>query len=218
MVLTVLSGTVEVCGGNGPQIVHATRRSVVAPNKATVAAMPNTEYTQQWLGEPGSRTVPTILYSLPVALSMLHSLWAMDGQDHEPRHVTDFVGSLPRVILRVDGDVALINVGSLIHAHFGGGIGSAGRPLVGSPDRDAGQEREFGLFVIDMESTEVTKMLDGAPFSKTPGQCCPPSARTAPSWRIGKSATRTIRFISFVPKRTSAADSTHGTRSRPLSR
>jgi len=115
-------------------------------------------------------------------------------------------------------DVALINVGSLIHAHFGGGIGSAGRPLVGSPDRDAGQEREFGLFVIDMESTEVTKMLDGAPFSKTPGQCCPPSARTAPSWRIGKSATRTIRFIAFMPKRTSAADSTHGTRSRPLSR
>jgi|GEM_PF-6407861 len=201
-VLTVLSGTVQVCGWNGPQTVRATERSVVAANQATVTAMANTEYTRQWLGEPGHRSGPTILYSLPVVPSMLHSLWAMDGQDHEPRHVTDFVGSSPRVILRVDGDVALINVGSLIHAHGAGGLGSAGRPLVedqvllvnlktgaktrtphmqgcdplylsmspdrrklafvGSRDGDSGQEREFGLFVIDLESAEITKRLDGA--------------------------------------------------------
>ena len=201
-VLTVLSGTVQVCGWNGPQTVHATQRSVVAANKATVTAVRNTEYTQQWLGEPGRQSGPTILYSLPVVASAVHSLWALDREGQEPRHVTGFFGSSPRVILRVDGDVALINVGSLIHARFGGGIGGAGRALVedqvllvnlktgakmltphlqgcdpvylsmspdrrklafvGSRDRDAGQEREFGLFVIDMESAEVTKRLDGA--------------------------------------------------------
>ncbi|MBN1363032.1 MAG: FecR domain-containing protein [Sedimentisphaerales bacterium] len=199
-VLTVLSGTVQVCGGNGPQTIHATQRSVVGPDTATVAAVPNTEYTRQWLGEPGSRGGPTILYLLPVVPSMLHSLWAMDGQDGEPRHVTDFVGSWARVILRVDGDLALIGVGSLIHTHVGGGIGSAGRPLAEdqvflvnlktgakthaphmedcdplylsmSPDRrklafvgsrQAGPQPEFGLFVIDIESAQVARMLDGA--------------------------------------------------------
>ncbi|MBN2132697.1 MAG: FecR domain-containing protein [Sedimentisphaerales bacterium] len=202
MVLTVLSGTVEVSGGNGPRAVHAAQRSIVASNTATVTDVRNPQYAQQWLGEPGSRAGATILYILPLAPSMLYSLWATDDQDHDPHHVTDFVGTAPRVILRVDGDAVLVEAGSLIHAHVGGGIciAGSGRPLIAdqvflvdlktgqkmlmpylddcdplypsmSPDRrklafvgsrGTGQQRDFGLFVIDIESAEIKKMLDGA--------------------------------------------------------
>ena len=201
-VLTVLSGTVEVSGGNGPRAVHAAQRSIVAANTATVTDVRNPQYAQRWLGEPGRRAGATILYFLPLAPSMLYSLWATDDQDHDPHHVTDFVGTAPRVILRVDGDAVLVEAGSLIHAHGGGGIciAGSGRPLIAdqvflvdlktgrkmlmpylddcdplypsmSPDRrklafvgsrGTGQQRDFGLFVIDLESAEIKKMLGGA--------------------------------------------------------
>lgn len=202
VVLTVLSGMVEVCGLNGSQTVHATQRSIVTSNKATVASMRNPEYTQQWLGEPGSRSGPTIPYFLPVASYMLHSLWTYDIERQASYHVTDILGSSPRILLRVDADLALIEVHSLIHSRSGGGIGSSGKPLVedqiflvnlrtgakmltphlqgcdplylsmspdrrklafvGSRDQGAGQKREQGLFVIDIESAEITKRLDRA--------------------------------------------------------
>ncbi|UCG59851.1 MAG: FecR domain-containing protein [Phycisphaerales bacterium] len=199
-VLTVLSGTVEVCGLNGPQTVHATQRSIVTSSTATVASVRNPQYTQQWLGEPGSRSGPTIPYCLPVALHVLQSLWVYDVEGQQSHHVTDFLGTPPRIVARVAADLALIKVGSLIQSHFGGGMGGSGKALVDdqvllvnlrtgakivapslqgcdplylsmSPDRrklafvgscGAGQESEQGVFVIDIESAEITKRLAGA--------------------------------------------------------
>ncbi len=211
-IVTVLSGSVAIEAANSQQIVYEGQRAMVASGAAASPAetIENTDYSRNWLGEPGRQLKPDALFFTTIRDYQLHSLWAVDLGSGQARHITNFVGGSPRVVQRLGPDTALIEVRSVLFAHSGNRpIGSSGRPFVNnqvmlvdlrtgekipmvplrdcvpwymelSPDRrklafvgfcqpDKDSERTFGVFVLDMETFQLERLLAGR-------------MKTAPHW------------------------------------
>ncbi len=203
-VVTVLSGAIAVEAGGSEQILKEGQRAAIIAGTALSAAetVDRLDYTRKWLGEPGGPQSAEILMFVPIRAHLLHALWAVNVESGAARHVSDFVGASPSVVQQLGPDLALINAGSVLFAHFGlQPVGHAGRPFVKnqialvhlvsgeklpmipledcnplytevSPDRrrlafvgsrDIGSagEREFGLYVLDLETFELTRLLEG---------------------------------------------------------
>ncbi|UCG16531.1 MAG: FecR domain-containing protein [Phycisphaerales bacterium] len=204
-VVTVLSGSVAVEAGAGEQVLKEGQRIAVIAGATPSAAedLESLDYARRWLGEPGRPDTDEVLMFVPIHRHLLHALWAVDLETGDARHVSDFVGVSPRVVQQMGPDLALINAGSVLFAHFGTQpVGSAGRPFVKqqmmllnlesgeklpmlpledcnplfvevSPDRrrlaftgrreaEPRGEREYGLFVLDLETFELVRLLEGA--------------------------------------------------------
>lgn len=133
LILTVLSGSVEVQAAEAQQVINVGERSVVtskaAPSKTE--SLNTTSYSEKWLGEPGGRSVPEALIFLPVKASLLNRLCAVNALTGAVREVADFMSGYPEVVAKFGGDIALVKVNSLIFSHFGDGpVSGCGHPFV----------------------------------------------------------------------------------------
>lgn len=148
VVLTVLSGAVEVQAAGVQEVVHGGERSVVAPGSAPSAGekMGNPDFTANWLGEPGEQatTSPEALVTAPLREYLLHRLWAVNVDSGKTRHVTDLIGCFPQVVQQFGSGVALVKPSSVLFADLADSpIGRAGHPLV-----------DDGLMLVNLKSGE----------------------------------------------------------------
>lgn len=216
VLVTVLSGSVAVETQAGESLVNQGERTVVTDGKAVAAeSVARLDYTKKWLSGPAGRPTPEALTVIPVREYLIQSLWAVNIESGESRHISDFVGVSATVKQRFGPDLALVEVSSVIFAHFGSEpIGGSGKPLINSqiflldlttgekipmtplkdcdplyvdlsPDRrklafvgnrriDTGatagaeadspslENRQFGIFVLDLETFELRNVLEGA--------------------------------------------------------
>ncbi|MBX7257752.1 MAG: FecR domain-containing protein, partial [Candidatus Hydrogenedentes bacterium] len=206
LVLTVLSGAVEVHAGDTTQKVEAGSRSTVVAQAATPSqeALSKTDYTAKWLGDPGSAGPPEALVFRPIRDMFLYAMWAVDVQTGKAREVTDFLSVGPELVAQVGSNLALVKSSSLIFPHFGSDpVGGAGRPFINdvlylvnlvtgekmpmtpladydplymeispdrrkvafvggyTPDKTKPAEREGGVYVLDLETLTVNRVLEG---------------------------------------------------------
>jgi len=150
VLVTVLSGSVAVETSAGEEVLQQAQRTVVtAEGVAPPEPVSRIEYTNKFLGDPGESAVAETLMVLPVRASLIQSLWAINIETGAARHVADFVGVGADVKQRFGNDLALVDVTSVLFAHFGNEpIGGAGRPFISSQ-----------VFLIDLKTGEKIPMV-----------------------------------------------------------
>ncbi|MFA6240598.1 MAG: FecR domain-containing protein, partial [Candidatus Hydrogenedentales bacterium] len=205
LVLTVLSGAVEVHANNATQTVEAGSRStVLAQQTENQEALGGSAYTAKWLGDPGPSGPPEALVFQPIRDYFLYAMWAVDVQTGKAREVTDFMSATPRLIAQLGSGLALVNASSVIFPHFSSEpVGGSGRPFINdalflvnlatgekmamtpladydplymelspdrrklafvgshTPDKTKPGEREGGVYVLDLETLDVKRVLEG---------------------------------------------------------
>ncbi len=150
VLVTVLSGSVAVETQAGEQVVGEGQRTVVTEGKSSpVEPVKELEYSKKWLGEPGREVRPEALVVFPAREYLIQTLWAVDLENGEARHITDFVGGHVDIKQRFGPDLAVVDANSVLFAHFGNEpIGNAGRPFINDQ-----------IFLVDILTGEKIPMV-----------------------------------------------------------
>lgn len=132
LIVSVITGSVAIDPldtAAAGQVVQAGQRTVVSANQTSTDKLTNIDYSRDINKDRPSSPKPEAYVFEPVRSSLMSSLWAVDVQTNQTRHVADFVG-FPRMQSQFAG-LALVNVGSVLFAHFGNEpISGSGRPII----------------------------------------------------------------------------------------